>query len=182
MCLVFFFFGKFTCSSTLYRKYFKSIQPQQQTTGQENYTEKEHSSPLHQFSSYNPQGLIENRSVTSCLTGSPLLNNLPTGNIFNFPYQPPIDLLNGYPSYPFTYSQQNLPLLYSQHLLNNNNNNKFSLQNNNTPYNVRHSYPDTRIGFNNSRRSEPPQQNLVQNEQQPARISNGNRQGSMPPK
>lgn len=46
---------------------------------------------------------------------------------------------------------------------------------------MRHSYPDTRIGFNNSRRSEPPQQNLVQNEQQPARISNGNRQGSMPP-
>lgn len=141
---------------------------------------------MHQFSSYSPQGPIENRAVTSCLSGSPLLGNLPSGNIFNYPYASPVDLLGGYSPYPFSYSQQNLPMLFTQQLLNNNN--QYTLPNSNPAYNVRHSYPDTRISP--GRKSEPPQptqktsqqyqsqQNLAPTQ---TRITNGNRQGSVPP-
>lgn len=42
---------------------------------------------LQQHLSLNPQGLIENRAVTSCLPSSPLRTTFnPAGSVFNFPY------------------------------------------------------------------------------------------------
>jgi hypothetical protein len=95
--------------------------------------------PALQALGLNPQGLIENRAVTSCLPPSPLRTTFnPAGGVFNFSYPPPVDAafdsqllqrlqnLSGYtPSSPFPYNYtQTLPFLsaglYNQPLLNNN--------------------------------------------------------------
>ncbi|KAJ8941381.1 hypothetical protein NQ318_003634 [Aromia moschata] len=88
----------------------------------------------------NPQGLIENRAVTSHLPSSPLRSSFnPGGNVFSFSYPPPMDntsfesqllqrlqTLSAYsPPSPYPYGfNQTLPFLssplYSQPLLNNN--------------------------------------------------------------
>lgn len=97
----------------------------------------DHSSVL-QALGLNPQGLIENRAVTSCLPASPLRTTYnPTGSVFNFSYPPPVDAsfetqllqrlqsLSGYspPHVQYNYNQS-LPYLqpniYSQPLVNNN--------------------------------------------------------------
>ncbi|XP_031347232.1 uncharacterized protein LOC116173716 isoform X1 [Photinus pyralis] len=90
------------------------------------------SSQLEQNSVYQqlgiqPQGLIENRMVTSCLPSSPLRTTFnPSGQVFNFAYPPPpepsfetqllqrLQSLSGYtPPYPFNY-----PTLMQQNLYN----------------------------------------------------------------
>ncbi|XP_018565936.1 capon-like protein isoform X2 [Anoplophora glabripennis] len=145
----------------------------------------------------NPQGLIENRAVTSCLPSSPLRSTFnPGGNVFNFPYQPPVDTpsfesqllqrlqsLNAAynPPSPFAYNyNQTLPFLssnlYSQPLLNN----SYNLQQppqkklQQSPLTMRHSYAgaETRLSpaRSNEQVSTPQyqnQQNSVQSQQQP---------------
>lgn len=96
----------------------------------------DHSSVL-QALGLNPQGLIENRAVTSCLPASPIRTTYnPSGTVFNFSY-PPVDTsfesqllqrlqsLSGYspPHLQYNYNQS-LPYLqpniYPQPLVNNN--------------------------------------------------------------
>lgn len=96
----------------------------------------DHSSVLHALG-LNPQGLIENRAVTSCLPASPLRNTFnPSGGVFNFSFPPAdtsfesqllqrLQALSGYtpPQYSYNYNQ-NIPYLqpnlYAQPLVNNN--------------------------------------------------------------
>ncbi|XP_063925575.1 capon-like protein isoform X1 [Zophobas morio] len=119
-------------------------------------------SPAFQALGLNPQGLIENRAVTSCLPPSPLRTNYnPAGTVFNFSYPPPMDAgfdsqllqrlqsMGGYsnPS-PYAYNYQTLPFLsglYGQPLINNN----YTLQPPpqkkmaSSPMGLRHSYAGT---------------------------------------
>lgn len=86
----------------------------------------------------NPQGLIENRAVTSCLPASPIRSTYnPTGSVFNFSYPPQTDTtfesqliqrlqsLTGYspPHLQYNYNQPLpylQPTIYTQPLVNNN--------------------------------------------------------------
>ncbi|XP_044269724.1 capon-like protein isoform X1 [Tribolium madens] len=117
-------------------------QQQQQPGSGENYSSDHLSetAPLDNSSALqalglNPQGLIENRAVTSCLPPSPLRTSYnPAGSVFNFSF-PQVDAcydpqllqklqnIGGYPpSYAYNYTQTlpYLPNLYSQPLINNN--------------------------------------------------------------
>lgn len=95
------------------------------------------SSQLEQSSVYQqlgiqPQGLIENRMVTSCLPSSPLRTTFnPSGQVFNFTYPPPpepsfetqllqrLQSLSGYtPPYPFSYPSVIQQNLYNPGLMN----------------------------------------------------------------
>ncbi|XP_008199232.1 carboxyl-terminal PDZ ligand of neuronal nitric oxide synthase protein isoform X3 [Tribolium castaneum] len=117
-------------------------QQQQQPGSGENYSSDhlsetaslDNSSAL-QALGLNPQGLIENRAVTSCLPPSPLRTSYnPPGSVFNFSF-PQVDAcydpqllqrlqnMGGYtPSYAYNYTQTlpYLPNLYNQPLINNN--------------------------------------------------------------
>lgn len=91
--------------------------------------------PLFQPYNLQPQGLIENRMVTSCLPPSPLRTTYnPSGSVFNFAYPAPQDgcfenqllqrlqALSGYtpPSYSYNYQPLLQPSIYNPPLINSN--------------------------------------------------------------
>ncbi|RZB84903.1 capon-like protein, partial [Asbolus verrucosus] len=167
-------------------------QQQQQPGSGDNYvadhlseTASLDNSPTLQALGLNPQGLIENRAVTSCLPSSPLRTTFnPAGSVFNFSYPPPVDAasfdsqllqrlqnLSGYTPQSFSYNYQ-IPFLpaglYSQPLLNNN----YTLQPPPqkklppSPLSVRHSFSspatERRVSPGRSNEQYQSQQNLYQ--------------------
>ncbi|KAG5898192.1 hypothetical protein JTB14_013234 [Gonioctena quinquepunctata] len=158
---------------------------------------------LSQTYGMNPQGLIENRGVTSCLPPSPLRTTFnPSGSAFNFTYPETasfesqllqrLQAVSGYPTpspYQYLYSQP-LPFLsqnlYNPPLLNNNYASQLPPQNKvpPSPLLLRNSYcgsTDADQRLNVSRYSEPRQlPNFNPYQQSPLQYGNLNHQNEAP--